>query len=314
MQITKASLDAIFWQFDLRFKQAYQEQPIFWDQYATLAPSAARETHYGWIGKIPRLREWIGERQFNNLASRGYVIVNKKYEDSIRVKREDIEDDQIGVYQGYVDALGQQSRLWPEDVLTSVLETGLTATAFDGQPFFHNSHPVDVDNPGLGTYQNRWDVNALGGGISRPLNAANYQFVRAQMMKIKGEDNRSLNVIGDVLMVPPLLEATAKQILEADYIAQAVGGNVAQMQTNVLKGSARIVVNPYLTSDTAWYLFCTKRAIKPLIWQLRDAPQFVYKNNPTDDNAFYRDEYDFGVRARGNAGFALPFLAARGDV
>lgn len=309
MEITKASLDAIFYQFDLRFKQAYDQQPIFWDQFATLSPSSSRETHYAWLAKMPRLRKWIGDRVFHNLQSRGYVITNEKYEDSLTLNRDDIEDDQIGVYTGYVDMLGQQARLWPEDLVTAALEAGTTALAFDGQPFF-GTHPIDVDNPSSPTYVNLFSTATSG---STPLTAANYQKVRAAMRGYKGEDGRSLAIRPDVLMVPPLLEGTAKQILEADLIAQAVGSNAAQAQSNVFKGTARVVVNDYLTSDTAWYLMSTQRAIKPLVFQLRDAPQFTSLNSTSDPNVFLRDDFNFGVRARGAAGYSLPFLAAMGD-
>lgn len=316
MNLTPANLQFIFFQFDQRFKKAYEAQPIFWDRYASMAPSNSRETHYGWIGKIPRLNKGFGERLIHNLAARGYVVVNDLWRDAITLTRTDIEDDQFGLYAQSADTLGQQARLWPDDMLTAKIESGTTDTCYDGQPFFHNAHPVDVDKSNSTTYQNRFDSAANGGGVGFPLNHDNYRTVRAKMMKYQGEDGRSLNVVPDLLMVPPLLEVPARQIVQADMIAPSggLGAEVAQAQTNVLKGTADVLVNPYLTSDTAWYLLCTKRAIKPMIFQLRAAPEFTYLNKPEDPNVFFQEQYIFGVRARGAAGYSLPFLAARGDV
>jgi phage major head subunit gpT-like protein len=313
MLINKANLDAIFWQFDTRYQKAYDTTPTFWDKIASSSPSGARETHYGWIGRIPTLRQWLGERKLNNLQARGYVLVNLKFEDSISVPRENIEDDQIGVYAGYLDALGRAAKIWPDQLVTTAVETGKTALCFDGQPFFYNAHPVDMDNPSSTTYQNRFDTSASGGGLAFPLSASNYQTVRQTMMGYVGEDLVPLGINPTLLMVHPSNEAPARQILHADYIAPAggFGVNAAQMQSNVLKGSAQLLVNPFLTQPDAWYLMDTNRAIMPFVFQIRSQPEFTFLNRPDDPNSFLRDEYLFGVRARGNAGYSLPFLAAR---
>lgn len=58
--------------------------------------------------------------------------------------------------------------------------------------------------------------------------------------------------------------------------------------------------------NPAWYLFDLSKGIKPLIWALRSAPEFVQKWSTDDDNVFWKDEYISGVRARGVADFGLP--------
>lgn len=44
------------------------------------------------------MREWIGEREVQALAAYDYLIKNKKFEMTIGVPRDDIEDDKYGVY------------------------------------------------------------------------------------------------------------------------------------------------------------------------------------------------------------------------
>jgi phage major head subunit gpT-like protein len=58
-------------------------------------------------------------------------------------------------------------------------------------------------------------------------------------------------------------------------------------------------------SKTPWYVMVTKRALKPLIWQVRRPYQFINKDAETDDNVFYRRQYVYGVDARVNAGFGF---------
>ena len=58
-----------------------------------------------------------------------------------------------------------------------------------------------------------------------------------------------------------------------------------------------------------WYLFDCSRVIKPLVWQNRIPYEFQPLTNPDDPNVFWRDEFVFGARGRGNAGFGLWQLA-----
>lgn len=67
------------------------------------------------------------------------------------------------------------------------------------------------------------------------------------------------------------------------------------------------------TADApAFYLFDTSKVIKPLIYQERTKPEIEAKFDPSkSDKAFMEDVYLWGVRARGNAGFAFWQLAHR---
>lgn len=55
----------------------------------------------------------------------------------------------------------------------------------------------------------------------------------------------------------------------------------------------------------AWYLLDTSRAIKPLIFQRRLAPEFTAMTRADDEQVFSNDEYRYGVRARHNVGFGF---------
>jgi len=196
---------------------------------------------------------------------------------------------------------GAVVRLWPDDLLTTLLQTGESSLCFDGQNFFDPNHPIDKRNPALGTQSNYF--------TGKPLTPDNYAFVRTQMMSCKGEDGKPLYVNPNLLVVPPQLEQPARLILNADMIPNAAG---TAPQTNIYKGSAELLVVPQLSAQpTQWYLLDTSRPVRPFVFQLREPPQFTYLNNPTDLNVFQRREYLFGVHARGNAGYALWFLGAK---
>lgn len=305
MQITDASLQAIFQNFDLRFQQAYTDQaPILGSLY-TEVPSTTRENTYAWLAKIPRLREWLGERVVQNAAAHGFSVTNKPFELTLELDRDDIEDDQIGVFNPAVTMMGQQTKLWPDDLVREILEDGESALCFDGQNFYDTDHPANQDDSGSATQQNYWSSG-------KALTAENYQAVRAAMMQFKGADKRPLGVKPNLLQVPPALEKTALEILNADIIVgKQPGGSNTGSQSNVLRGTAELLVDPYLSSDTAWYLHDTSKAIKPFVFQNRRAPEFAYLRSPTDEPVFWRKKFVFGVNTRGNAGYALWFLSAK---
>lgn len=307
MQITPAILDAIFLSFNTQYQQAYDRAEPWWNKIAMEVPSTTRENRYGWMKLIPRMKEWVGERRINNLVARGYAIENKDWEVTIGISRNDIQDDQLGVYAPGVAMMGEQVRRHPDDLLTILLQSGTSLLGFDGLSFFNASHPVDTDNSALGTYSNNLTSTAL--------TAPNFSSARAAMMAFKGEDNKPLAVRPSLLVVPPQLESAARQILNAEFIAPAAafGMNAAGgYQTNVLKGSADLLVIPELANEaTTWYLLDVTKPVKPFVYQNRKAPEFVALTSPTDENLFFRKEYIFGADSRDNVGYSLPFLAMR---
>lgn len=58
-----------------------------------------------------------------------------------------------------------------------------------------------------------------------------------------------------------------------------------------------------------WYLLDCSRALKPLIFQERTAPELETLNSTQDEAVFVKDLYRFGVRYRCNAGFGFWQLA-----
>jgi phage major head subunit gpT-like protein len=58
-----------------------------------------------------------------------------------------------------------------------------------------------------------------------------------------------------------------------------------------------------------WYLLDTSRALKPIVFQDRKAPNFVPMTQENDENVFHRAEYVYGVDCRRNVGFGFWQLA-----
>lgn len=130
---------------------------------------------------------------------------------------------------------------------------------------------------------------------------AGFGAARIAMQSLKDDQGRPLNIKPNVLLVPPALQDIANTLMTTDRLEDG--------KPNLYKGAAKVVVGPYLTSTTQWYLLDTTQVIKPFIFQQRKAPMFVSQTNMDADDVFMRGKYKFGVEARGNAGFGFWQLA-----
>lgn len=303
LTITPSVLDATYTGFNLRFQQGFKRTTPWWDQVSTLVPSATGSETYAWLKEIPGFREWVGERNVHELVSRGQVLANKDFELTVKVPRNAVEDEQLGIFSANFEMMGMAAAKWPDRVLAAAIKAGTTALAFDGQPFFHASHPIDMDNPAKGTYSNV--------KTSFALTPENYGTARAEFRARVNDAGEPMSLRPSLLVVPPQLEDMANRILTNDRLIRSYGGGVSE-DNNIYKNTAKpLVIEELADQPDAWYLLCNDMPIRPFIWQLRKSPVMVSKQSPTDPNVLWEKEFIYFSDARGNAGYSLPFLAMR---
>ncbi|MDR3561899.1 MAG: Mu-like prophage major head subunit gpT family protein [Negativicutes bacterium] len=284
MIVNQAALAGIFRSFKVLFNQALDSATPQYTKISTIVPSTTREEVYKWLGRLPRMREWIGDRVIQNLSAYDYTIKNKDWEDTIEVDRNDIEDDAIGLYSPLFQMLGASAATHPDEIIFSLLASGFTSTCYDGQYFFDTDHK-DGDNP----------IQSNKGTLV--LTPASYGAARAQMMSLLDDQGKPLAIVPNLLVVPPQLEGMGRKILLAETV---------DATTNTYKGSADLLVAPYLAANpTAWFLLDVSRPIKPLVFQWRKKPEFIAKDHPNDDNVFMKKKFLYGADCRDNAGFGL---------
>ncbi len=153
MIVNQANLEGIYRSFSTIFNQAFDGAASMWPLVAMQTPSTGRSVDYKWLGEFPMMREWVGDRVIKDLSGFNYTIVNKPFESTIEVDRDDIDDDQIGVYTPMLQGLGQAAKVHPDILVFSLLKAGFDTPCFDGQYFFDTDHPVNgasVSNSGGG--------------------------------------------------------------------------------------------------------------------------------------------------------------------
>lgn len=159
MILNRTNLNIMYQAFRTAFNAGFVgiEKPM-WNVIAMEVPSTTSENVYGWLGQFPQMREWVGDRVIKNLKQHDYTIKNKTYEATIGVKREEIEDDQYGMYALTAQELGRVAAEHPDMLSYALLGQGFTTLCYDGQYFFDTDHPV-TDESGV-----TQSVSNFGGG------------------------------------------------------------------------------------------------------------------------------------------------------
>lgn len=218
MDINASNLKSIGIAFNASFNSGLGSAQSQYQQIATVVPSSTKSNEYGWLGKLNKMRQWVGDRVINGLATHGYAIKNLPFELTQAVDRDDIADDNLGIYTPLFTDMGQSVAEHPDDLVFGLLKNGISTLCYDGQYFFDTDHPV-IGADGKVASQSNYDANAGAG--------------------------------------------------------------------------------------TAWYLLDTRRALKPIIFQQRKAPNFVSLDRETDPNVFMKKEFLYGVDSRCNVGYGF---------
>lgn len=148
MDITRENLEILFTGLKLQFRAAVARTETFYESFTTPITSRTSVELYKWLADMPQLRKWVGDRIIKNVATEGFAVANEKFESTIGIDRDDVEDDQVGIYSSMAVDLGQKAKRHPDKLAAAVLNAN-TALGYDNVPLFSASHPV-----GTGTRSN----------------------------------------------------------------------------------------------------------------------------------------------------------------
>lgn len=143
MIINKQSLDTISSGFKGVFNQGINNASKHYLDVAMRIPSTSAEETYSWLGQLPSLREWVGQRVVKNLVQEGFTIKNKLFESTLTVPRTALEDDNYGVYAPLFSEMGRAAGDHPDELIFGLLAAGFTTQCYDRQYFFDTDHPVN---------------------------------------------------------------------------------------------------------------------------------------------------------------------------
>ena len=156
MLITSPNLTALRTGFSTIFQTALDAQRAasLYKRIAMVVKSTDKRETYGWLKDDARMRKWLGPRQVNALAEKGYMIENEPFEYTVGVSRYDVMFDKLGTYSQRFMNMGRAAAEHPDLLAFALLKAGFDTNCHDGQFFFDTDHPVQLADGTIGTYAN----------------------------------------------------------------------------------------------------------------------------------------------------------------
>jgi phage major head subunit gpT-like protein len=296
--LDRAKLDAAYITFSTLFDMQLTRTPVIFQEIATVIPVATTEVQFKWLGDVPTMKKWIGQRAINKLRAETHRIVTENWANGIEVHKDEIADDQLSLVQPRIADLADQGMFKMEDLIFDLLNGGIQSTTlaacYDGEALLDTDHTAD--GAGTGASQSNFEDLALS--------ATTYQNAWKKMMDFVDTTGESIRVVPDTLLV-----GTANRTVARNLIVQETKANG---ESNIEAGSARLIVHPRVTG-TNWFLMSTKQAVRALILLVRQAPQFASVASMDDYNAFMQGNFLYGADARFGAGLGLWQTIVGGD-
>lgn len=257
--------------------------------------SSTRDEKYGWMEAVPTLEEVIDEVAIDGVYKSTYSLENVTYAKAISVKRDDLDDDQVGGAIQRVRDLTTRARKFPEKLLLDAINNN--GNAYDGQAFFSTTHATGDS----GTQSN----SLTGTGTTLAQIQTDYNNALEAMMAFNDgsgnpimETDMGMNLL---VMCPPALFGQFRDLANAALISNT---------TNTLQGSFEVVAANRLSDTNDWYLFNIGNTLKPFILQQRAPIEFSSLENDSDIGVL-KERYVWKVRWRGAVGYGFWQMGVR---
>lgn len=263
MEITSAVLDQVYRNFRADFASGLDFKPgVDLSFLSSEMPSGGRSNFYPWLDANFRgWREWIGAREFKKALAKAYEIVNRRWENSVEVPIDVIEDDNessIKMYSELVRGManGNQEMLWRFPILGLVENIA----CFDGLPIFSASHK----------YGDNAIVNITENAFTKDLFEAAFAAAAAW----KFADGIACRTSFSHVLFGPSMRGTVWDVVGAQRLSNGADNRnynrVKMVECNELSGD--YASNVYLVDGTGRLKLCVR--------QIRRAAQIIMDTDP----------------------------------
>lgn len=254
-------------------------------------PSTTAANFYAWMEQIPGFREWVGDRVFKNVRSQKFEIINRDWEDSVSMGRNEIEDDQYGVYAPLVQMMGEAWSLKKYQLPLAVLTSN--PLCFTGKAIFADDHPY-----GDNTIDNVVTVALSEAAFNAAfLAAAGWKFSNGELCRTRFTH----------LVHGPKLHETAFHIVDAET---HVSNGVAVANPNYKRVTRVELEDLSGDYDDYWYLVDASKPIKPVARQIRREAMPLMDTRV--EEVMRTGRFDIMADGRAAAGPTFPHLAYAG--
>lgn len=289
-EMNAATLVATQKSFRALFLQSFDGVVASWPKHAMEIQSSNAAEILQWLGRVAAMREWIDTKVAAGLTGFDFTVKNKDWESTLEVDRNNIEDEQLGLYSPRIKDLGERAKQHPDSLLSLRRRDGVTALCYDGQFFYDTDHAEGKS----GTQSNK----LTGTGVTAAKVRDDLFAAKAALRKFKDDKGEpfilNMGNLDVIAVIPPDLEKVF------DELNNPAAGSTTPKTPVVYE------VDPRLVDPTDWYLDYVGAPIKPFVHQVRKAINFVALDNPNSaESVFMRKKLYYGVEGRYEMSYAL---------
>lgn len=300
MDINRANMQALFTGYNRIFLDAFQSYvDTTYAQFVGEVNAGTSQIDMPMLEQLTGMREWVDVREIKNLKSDKLTIKARFFEDTVAVKREDVEDDQYGLYNSLFQTMAQNAANLPNDITNELLAAAASAKWMDGAAFFGTTRKYGKET-----------INNKG---TSALTYDSFNTAYDAMRAYKGHGGKSLGVKPNLLLHGPSLRTTVADVIKAPIRAVTVGDAAVTMPNPNANLVTPIEVDGITNSD--WFLLDARKPFKPIIMFMRKRPnRLIRLDREEDENVFMNRQIIYGTDGRAEVAFAMPHLIYYSDV
>lgn len=303
MDINQGNINDLFKAWDTQFLDAFKIKDANFESnlgmMTTILQSGTSIEELPFFEQVSGMREWVGPRIAENMASQKLQIKNRTFEKTINLKVNDVEDDRLGWYSKMAATYGSGAALLKNDLVVEALtaNSGNGAKWVDGVNFFATTR--------------KYGENTIVNKTTNALTVTSFETALLTMTSYIGHGDKALRVTPTHLFVGPKNRTVGFNILKNQFAYD--GTDKVQIQ-NPNQGIVELVVLQDLagTYDDYWYLADCSSPIRPIAYSQRQAPTMQQITNPGDSYVMVNDAFLYGIKARGEAALVMPHLIYAG--
>ena len=297
--VTSDFLAAVLTNFQAKFQNDFDAARNLqnWGPLALNTSSTGQTETYEWFGTVPQMEDVTHQDlRVEGLPEYNYSITNLLWKVGIEVQRTALEDDRLGLITPRIGQLAEEAARHPGQlVFNLMIDNG---NAYDGISFFNDTRVIgssaNIDN------------DLAGAGITVANIQTDLAAARTAMRLFQDDKGRVMNLVPNLIVVPPNLEQVMWQALNREQGPSQQNPVMPQGAEGQDQSGYQVIVNPFATDVDNWFLFHTAPGRAPFVYQTRMAPALEGITSPNTERGTIRDAFLYSARARYNAGYGEP--------
>ncbi len=259
------------------------------DAIAATVPSLGAGESYPVAALLGTMEEVVDEVTIAAIGAWLQSVTNLTFGLAVRVKRNSIEDDNMGIYREAIMDLGRQAALHPKKLAGQAFVSGFADTWVDGQTVFADAHTWPAAEPEAATWNN---LEALA------LTAGNLDTAILNLETRNGPNGERMGLEATHLVCGATMKTAGQDITELEF---GTGG-----ASNRRYKLVDLMVLPEITGNQ-WAVLAAGR-VKPLVVQDRSGPELTGATDDSDTRVMLEENFYFKGRRRCNVAILAPWL------